>query len=50
MYAEAKDRRGFGDSEQTRSLRIAAEAAIRINEALADWAEWARDGVAPPSA
>lgn len=41
--AEAKDRGDYGTSEQTRSLRIAAEAAIRLNEALADWAEWAKD-------
>lgn len=47
--AEAKDRGDFGTSAQTRSLRIAAEAAIRINEALADWAEWAKDKV-PPAA
>ena len=46
--ADAKDRGDFGDSEQTRSLRIAAEAAIRVNQALAEWAEWARDAV--PSA
>ncbi len=46
QLAEAKDRGDFGDSEQTRSLRIAAEAAIRINQALADWAEWARDTTA----
>jgi len=45
QLAEAKDRGDFGDSEQTRSLRIAAEAAIRINQALADWAEWAKDAV-----
>jgi len=47
QLAEAKDRGDFGDSEQTRSLRIAAEAAIRINRALADWAEWARDTTRP---
>jgi len=39
--AEAKDRGDFGTSSQTRSLRIAVEAAVRINEALADWATWA---------
>ena len=48
QLAEAKDRGDFGDSEQTRSLRIAAEAAIRINQALADWAEWAKAS-APPA-
>lgn len=41
--AAAKDRGDYGDSEQTRSLRIAAEAAIRINDALAGWATWARE-------
>jgi DNA-binding PadR family transcriptional regulator len=43
--AEAKDRGEFGTSEQTHSLRIAAEAAIRINEALADWAEWSEGAI-----
>lgn len=38
----AKDRGDYGHSPQTRSLRIAAEAGARINDALADWAEWAR--------
>lgn len=41
QLAVAKDRGDFGHTEQSRSLRIAAEAAIRINEALAGWAEWA---------
>jgi len=40
----AKDRGDFGDSPQTRSLRIAAEAAVRVNDALAQWATWAREG------
>jgi DNA-binding PadR family transcriptional regulator len=40
--AEAKDRGDFGTSPQTRSLRITVEAAIRINDALAEWAAWAR--------
>ncbi|WP_261557960.1 PadR family transcriptional regulator [Frankia tisae] len=40
-YAGAKDRGEFGTSEQTRSLRIAAEAGIRLFEALAEWASWA---------
>lgn len=39
--AEAKDRGDFGTSPQTRSLRITVEAAIRINDALAEWATWA---------
>ena len=41
--AAAKDRGEYGDSPQTQSLRVAAEAGIRINEALGGWAEWARD-------
>jgi DNA-binding PadR family transcriptional regulator len=39
--AEAKDRGEFGYSPQTQSLRIAAEAGARINEALGGWADWA---------
>jgi hypothetical protein len=39
--AEAKDRGDFGTSSQTKALRIAVEAAIRINDALAEWATWA---------
>jgi DNA-binding PadR family transcriptional regulator len=40
--ADAKDRGEYGDSPQTRSLRIAAEAGARLNQALAEWANWAR--------
>jgi DNA-binding PadR family transcriptional regulator len=40
--AEAKDRGDYGDSPQTRSLRIAAEAGARLNQALAEWARWAK--------
>jgi DNA-binding PadR family transcriptional regulator len=43
--ADAKDRGEFGHSPQTQSLRIAVEAGIKINEALAGWADWA--GAAP---
>jgi DNA-binding PadR family transcriptional regulator len=39
--AEAKDRGDFGYGPPAQSLRIAVEAGIRINEALAGWAEWA---------
>jgi DNA-binding PadR family transcriptional regulator len=39
--ADAKDRGEFGNSPQTQSLRIAAEAGVRINETLGDWADWA---------
>jgi hypothetical protein len=47
QLAEAKDRGDYGGGELTRSLRIAAEATIRIDQALADWTEWARDSVQP---
>lgn len=40
--ATAKDRGDYGDSPQTRSLRIAAEAGARLNETLGDWADWAK--------
>jgi DNA-binding PadR family transcriptional regulator len=39
--AAAKDRGEFGDSPQTGSIRIAAEAGIRLHQALGDWATWA---------
>lgn len=45
--AAAKDRGDFGTSEQTKSLRITAEAGIRLFEALAEWTEWAEKH--PPS-
>ncbi|BCJ28326.1 PadR family transcriptional regulator [Actinocatenispora sera] len=41
--AAAKDRGEYGDSPQTNSIRIAAEAGIRLHEALADWATWAEE-------
>lgn len=47
-YAAAKDRGDFGSGPQTRSMRVAVEAAIRIYQALADWAEWAQ--TVPPAA
>jgi DNA-binding PadR family transcriptional regulator len=47
--AEAKDRGEFGDSPQTLSLRMAAEAGVRITQALGDWAEWAKDVPPLPS-
>jgi DNA-binding PadR family transcriptional regulator len=40
--AAAKDRGEYGTSPQTQSIRVAAEAGIRVFQALADWAEWAR--------
>ncbi|WP_225846197.1 PadR family transcriptional regulator [Streptomyces sp. HPF1205] len=42
-YAGAKDRGEWGTSRRTRAQRIAVEAAIRMNEALADWARWAQE-------
>jgi DNA-binding PadR family transcriptional regulator len=42
-YADRKDRGEFGTGPQTRALRMAAEAGVRVNEALADWARWARE-------
>jgi DNA-binding PadR family transcriptional regulator len=47
--AEAKDRGDFGDTPQTQSLRIAAEAGARLNEALAGWATWARQRAVKPA-
>lgn len=41
-FAAAKDRGDFGNSPHTQSLRIAIEAGVRLYDALADWAEWAR--------
>jgi DNA-binding PadR family transcriptional regulator len=42
-YAAAKDSGVWGTSRQTRAQRIAIEAGIRINEALAGWARWAEE-------
>jgi DNA-binding PadR family transcriptional regulator len=39
----AKDRGEYGDSPQTRSLRVAAEAGRRLYDALGQWASWAKD-------
>ena len=39
--AAAKDRGEYGDSPPTRSIRIAAEAGVRLHQALGDWATWA---------
>lgn len=41
--ADAKDRGEYGNSPQTQSLRVTIEASIRVNEALCEWAGWARD-------
>jgi DNA-binding PadR family transcriptional regulator len=42
-YAFAKDRGEWGTSPRTRAQRIAIEAAIRVNDALAEWARWAEE-------
>lgn len=45
MYRElaaAKDRGDFGTEPHNRSKRISIEAGIRLYDALAEWAEWAR--------
>jgi DNA-binding PadR family transcriptional regulator len=47
-YAAAKDRGEFGRSTQTQSMRVAIEAGVRLYQALADWAEWAK--TVPPAA
>src|ERR1700722_7349907 len=46
--AAAKDRGEYGNSPQTQSIRIAAEAGIRLHQALGDWATWAAKH--PPNA
>src|ERR1700691_5333418 len=39
--AAAKARGEYGDTPQAKSIRIAAEAGIRLHQALGDWATWA---------
>ena len=46
-HAEAKDRGEYGNSPQTQAIRVAAEAGVRMFQALADWAEWAE--TVPPA-
>lgn len=41
-FAAAKDRGDYGDAPHVKSMRVTVEAGIRIYEALADWAEWAK--------
>jgi DNA-binding PadR family transcriptional regulator len=41
--AAAKDRGDYGDTPQVQSIRIAAEAGVRLHEALGGWATWAAD-------
>jgi DNA-binding PadR family transcriptional regulator len=40
-YARRKDAGEFGTAPQVQSMRITIEGAIRLYEALADWARWA---------
>ena len=47
--AAAKDRGEFGTSPQSKSLRMAVEAALRVVDGLAGWADWARQ-LPPPGA
>ncbi|WP_052850552.1 PadR family transcriptional regulator [Streptomyces avicenniae] len=56
-YAGAKDRGEWGTGPQARAMRVAIEAGIRVNDALASWARWAEEtdpmssetfGTAPP--
>lgn len=42
-YAERKERGEFGTGPAVQSMRIAIEGGVRVYDALADWAEWARD-------
>ncbi|RNL84399.1 PadR family transcriptional regulator [Halostreptopolyspora alba] len=42
-YAESKDRGEWGSGPQARAMRLALEAGIRINDALAGWTEWAAE-------
>jgi DNA-binding PadR family transcriptional regulator len=46
QLAEAKERGDYGNTPQTRSLRITAEAGVRLSAALADWATWAKKAAA----
>jgi DNA-binding PadR family transcriptional regulator len=39
--AAAKDRGEYGDSPQTKSIRVTVEAGLRLHQALGDWATWA---------
>jgi len=42
-YGERKDRGEFGTNPATQSMRLTVEAAVRVHEALAGWARWARE-------
>ncbi|MFC0042090.1 PadR family transcriptional regulator [Actinomadura rayongensis] len=47
-YAARKDAGEFGDAPPVQSMRVTIEAAVRLFDALADWARWAADR--PPAA
>lgn len=47
--AEAEGRGDYGYGVQTQSLRIAAEAGARLNQALHEWAAWAAAHPPAPS-
>ena len=42
-YGACKDCGEFGTSPATQSMRLTIEAAVRVHEALADWARWAEE-------
>jgi DNA-binding PadR family transcriptional regulator len=41
--AEAKDRGDYGTAPSVQSFRVTIEAAVRMYQALADWARWATE-------
>ena len=47
-YGQRKDRGEFGTSPATQSMRLTVEAAVRVHEALADWARWAEEHAPTP--
>ncbi|WP_203980201.1 PadR family transcriptional regulator [Planotetraspora silvatica] len=46
-YAERKDRGEFGTAPPVQSMRVTIEAAVRLSQALADWARWASEHQPP---
>jgi DNA-binding PadR family transcriptional regulator len=42
-FAGAKDRGEWGTGPRTRAQRIALEAVLRLNQAMAEWAAWAAE-------
>ena len=45
-YAARKDAGEFGNSPQTRAMRVTIEGGVRVYEALAEWSRWATAYVA----